>query len=312
MRERWYTYEKVKEILQAEEKSGKLKSGTYPADSGIWELMQQMKQKRKEIRQAHKEEREELRLELKHLQAEYIEKTEKEQEKIAEEIVSRKYEPQIKLLAGFEADFFIDNTPGKSIGSTIPLKSNFEFTPDFLIGSVHFVCNQKGFYTVDYDPESVKAGLIKLYGDKNGSVDYKDAVCEYLEAERKMLELGKFEILGHADLIKKNNPVLHFFDENEGWYKEQLKLTAKAAARAGVVAEINTGAIARGLLDDVYPSAQFLEYFKDEGVPICINSDAHFADKIDCAWDRATLAAKKAGYKELTYPVSGELIHIPI
>ena len=228
------------------------------------------------------------------------------------ERLKKKYEPQIKLLAGFEADFFIDNTPGKSIGSTIPLKSNFEFTPDFLIGSVHFVCNQKGFYTVDYDPESVKAGLIKLYGDKNGNVDYKAAVCEYFEAERKMLELGKFEILGHADLIKKNNPVLHFFDENEGWYKEQLKLTAKAAARAGVVAEINTGAIARGLLDDVYPSAQFLEYFKDEGVPICINSDAHFADKIDCAWDRATLAAKKAGYKELTYPVSGELIHIPI
>lgn len=226
--------------------------------------------------------------------------------------LKKKYEAQIKLLTGFEADFFEDNTPGKSIGSTIPLKSNFDFTPDFLIGSVHFVCNQKGFYTVDYDPESVKAGLIKLYGDKNGKVDYKAAVCEYFEAERKMLELGKFEILGHADLIKKNNPVLHFFDENESWYKEELKLTAKAAARAGVVAEINTGAIARGLLDDVYPSAQFLEYFKDEGVPICINSDAHFADKIDCAWDRASLAAKKAGYKELTYPVSGELIHIPL
>lgn len=226
--------------------------------------------------------------------------------------LKKKYEAQIKLLTGFEADFFEDNTPGKSIGSTIPLKSNFDFTPDFLIGSVHFVCNQKGFYTVDYDPESVKAGLIKLYGDKNGNVDYKAAVCEYFEAERKMLELGKFEILGHADLIKKNNPVLHFFDENESWYKEELKLTAKAAARAEVVAEINTGAIARGLLDDVYPSAQFLEYFKDEGVPICINSDAHFTDKIDCAWDRATLAAKKAGYKELTYPVSGELIHIPI
>lgn len=226
--------------------------------------------------------------------------------------LKKKYEAQIKLLTGFEADFFEDNTPGKSIGSTIPLKSNFDFTPDFLIGSVHFVCNQKGFYTVDYAPESVKAGLIKLYGDKNGNVDYKAAVCEYFEAERKMLELGKFEILGHADLIKKNNPVLHFFDENESWYKEELKLTAKAAARAGVVAEINTGAIARGLLDDVYPSAQFLEYFKDEGVPICINSDAHFADKIDCAWDRATLAAKKAGYKELTYPVSGELIHIQL
>ena len=226
--------------------------------------------------------------------------------------LKKKYEAQIKLLTGFEADFFEDNTPGKSIGSTIPLKSNFDFTPDFLIGSVHFVCNQKGFYTVEYDPESVRNGLFRLYSDKHGKVNYKAAVCEYFEAERKMLELGKFEILGHADLIKKNNPVLHFFDENESWYKEELKLTAKAAARAGVVAEINTGAIARGLLDDVYPSAQFLEYFKDEGVPICINSDAHFADKIDCAWDRASLAAKTAGYKELTYPVSGELIHIPL
>ena len=233
--------------------------------------------------------------------------------------LKEKYATQIQILIGFEADFFEDNTASKSIGNTIPLKTNYtsfpeipDFKPDYLIGSVHFVCNERGFYTVDYDPENVHEGLIKLYGNKNGQVDYKTAVCEYFEAQRKMLARGDFEILGHPDLIKKTNPVLHFFDETESWYKEQLKLTAKSAARAGVIAEINTGAIARGILDDVYPSAQFLQYFKDEGVPVCISSDAHFADKIDCAWDKATQAAKKIGYKELTYPVAGELIHISL
>lgn len=141
MRERWYTYEKVKEILQAEEKSGKLKSGTYPADSGIWELMQQMKQKRKEIRQAHKEEREELRLELKHLQAEYIEKTEKEQEKIAEEIVSRKYEPQIKYDA-FAKVYETTNTSSMVVAKIIAkeLKHAYGLQPqnrDVIVEQMH-------------------------------------------------------------------------------------------------------------------------------------------------------------------------------
>jgi histidinol-phosphatase (PHP family) len=227
--------------------------------------------------------------------------------------LKEKYEPQIKILLGFEADFLEDNTASKKIGNAVPDKAAFaKFSPDYLIGSVHFVTNQKGFYTVDFDPENVQKGLLELYGDKNGKVDYKAAVCEYYEAERKMLERGNFEILGHADLIKKTNPVLHFFDDNESWYKEQLKLTAKAAAKAGVIAEINTGAIARSILKDPYPSQQFLEYFKDEGVPVCISSDAHFTDKIDCAWELAAEYAKKAGYKELTYPIAGQLIYIPL
>ena len=227
--------------------------------------------------------------------------------------LKEKYESRIKILLGFEADFLEDNTASKKIGNAVPDKSAFsQFSPDYLIGSVHFVTNQNGFYTVDYDPENVQKGLCELYGDKNGNIDYKAAVCEYYETERKMLECGNFEILGHADLIKKNNPVLHFFNPEESWYKEQLKLTAKYAAKAGVVAEINTGAIARGILKEQYPSQQFLEYFKNEGVPVCISSDAHFTDKIDCAWDLATETAKKAGYKELTYPVTGQLIHIPL
>ena len=73
---------------------------------------------------------------------------------------------------------------------------------------------------------------------------------------------------------------------------------AEAAARAGVIAEINTGGIARGALDDVYPSAMFLKLLYQAGVPVMINSDAHHAQDLDCAFDRARQCAADAGYRE--------------
>ena len=91
-----------------------------------------------------------------------------------------------------------------------------------------------------------------------------------------------------------------------------MSATAKAAATAGVVAEINTGAVARGLMSELYPSLQFLEYLKEAGVPVCINTDSHKTDTIDFGLDSAREYAKKAGYDELSYPVDGKLVHIKI
>ena len=89
-------------------------------------------------------------------------------------------------------------------------------------------------------------------------------------------------------------------------------LTAKAAAAAGVIAEINTGAIARGLMNDVYPSEQFLEYLFQQGVPVCINSDAHKCEFLDAAFDIAAVKAQRAGYKELTYPFGSTCFSVPL
>ena len=117
-----------------------------------------------------------------------------------------------------------------------------------------------------------------------------------------MLEKGNFDIIGHPDLIRMRNCVLGIFDEKDDFYKEEVKLTAKAIAKAGVIAEINTGAIARGNMDDVYPSEYFLNLLYELGVPVCINSDCHQAEKIDAAFDRALALAKNTGYQELTLP----------
>jgi len=214
--------------------------------------------------------------------------------------LKEKYADKIQIFTGFEADYF--EVP--EIGSAIP---DFEvyksFNPDYIIGSVHFVNTPKGFYTVDHTLENIKENLSKLYTDeKTGKIDGRKAVCEYFEAERQMLAKGNFSIIGHPDLIRKRNGKLNFFSEKESYYLEEIKLTAKAIAKAGVVAEINTGAIARGAMDDTYPSSSFLELLFENGVPVCINSDCHNAPDLDCAYDRAADIARKTGYKELIYP----------
>lgn len=223
--------------------------------------------------------------------------------------LKEKYADRIKILLGFEADYFVRD----GIGSALPDKKAYSvFKPDFLIGSVHFINTPGGYFTADNKVEEVQKALKTFYTDAGGKINGKAAVCDYFEAERNMIKSGKFDIIGHPDLIRIRNAALNFFDENESWYKEELKLTAKAAAQAGVIAEINTGAIARGLMDDVYPSAQFLEYLHELGVPVCINSDAHKAEFLDASFDYAAQCAKKAGYDELSYPVQGKIVHIKI
>ena len=229
-----------------------------------------------------------------HLPAEDITKYTAEIKRLKE-----KYSDKIKIFLGFEADYF----EAPDYGTAIPNKEAYaDFAPDYLLGAVHFVNTDKGFYTVDHHAEVIKENLIKLYSKPNGEIDGKKAVCDYFAAEREMLRKGSFDILAHPDLLRKRNGELKIFNEEDSWYKEEIKLTAKEIAKAGVITEINTGAIARGAMDDTYPSQPFLELLHEYGVPVCINSDAHTTEGLDCAFDRAAAKAKKAGYTELVYP----------
>ncbi|MCF0241584.1 MAG: histidinol-phosphatase [Treponema sp.] len=207
--------------------------------------------------------------------------------------LKEKYSDKIKIFTGFECDYYPT--------LTFPDKEFYkELSPDYLIGSVHYIANKKGHYSVDNSSERVKRGLNILYNG-NG----KKAVQEYFAAEREMIEKGNFDILGHPDLIKIRNGELNFFNPNDSWYKKELKTLAKTAAKKGVIAEINTGGLARNSIKDFYPSQELMEYFFEYKVPVCINSDAHKTEHLDFAFNEAKEMAKKIGYKELVYPCVG-------
>ena len=50
--------------------------------------------------------------------------------------------------------------------------------------------------------------------------------------------------------------------------------------------EVNTGGIARGWMDDAYPSPFFRALLRARGVRFVLSSDAHSREGLDCAFDR--------------------------
>lgn len=207
--------------------------------------------------------------------------------------LKEKYAGKIKIYTGFEADY-ID-------GISIPdFNAYKEFNPDYLIGSVHFVPGKGGFFEADGNELSVKEGINKFF---DGSI--KKAVQEYFYCERKLLHDGNFTFLGHCDLIQKQNIKSKLFNEDDLWYKKELKVLAKEIKKAGVVTEVNTGAICRSGAKRPYPSPYLLALLKEYGVPVTINSDAHTTEGIDCWFTEAVEYIKKAGYTELAFYEDG-------
>lgn len=155
---------------------------------------------------------------------------------------------------------------------------------DYVIGSFHYVTAPDGSRAaVDHSLALLQAALDGPYHG-----DAVRFVKDYFARERQFVAAcGKrFDFLAHPDLIRKFNVKHPFFDEGADWYRAELEATADVIAAAGVVVEVNTGAISRGWLDDVYPSAGFRELLRARGVGFLLSSDAHSAAALDCAFDR--------------------------
>lgn len=211
-----------------------------------------------------------------------------------------KYKDQIDVQIGFEADFIQ--------GLCFPdFESYKNFNPDFLIGSVHFVPGKNGFFEADGNIETVKKEIKNSF---NGNI--KKAVQEYFYLEREMLKKANFSIMGHPDLIKMQNHKEKLFDENEFWYKKEIKILAKEISRSGVCVEVNTGGLARKKTNSPYPSYYFLEELKKYNVPLCLNSDCHNKEFLDYGFDETIQELKKIGYKELSFFIAGKINHYKI
>ena len=149
---------------------------------------------------------------------------------------------------------------------------------------------------MDDSAKNVAAGI-----EHHFKGDGKKAVQAYFAAQREMIAQGGFEILGHADVIRRRNAELNFFDEEAQWYKGEVQETARVIAQSNVIVEINTGGMARKNTTTPYPSPYFLSLLAKAHVPITINSDVHNAGFLDYAFAEAQKAAWDAGYREVTY-----------
>ena len=218
---------------------------------------------------------------------------EKDLDQYIDEILKlkEKYKDQISVLVGLEVDYLPDF-------EMFTKKDDLLSGIDYIIGSVHFLGKLKDAtrWTVDYDKREFEKGISESF---NG--DTKMAIKTYYKLVADMAETMKPDIIGHLDLIKKNNSGNYFFDEREPWYIETVRECLERISNTSSIIEINTGGIARGYMNEFYPSDSILRDILDMRIPVTISSDAHTVGDVVFGFDNAVLKLEAMGFEKVNY-----------
>ena len=192
---------------------------------------------------------------------------------------------RIEVLVGLEADY----VPGVSS----PRALREAHSLDFVIGSVHYLDRLPDGtpWTVDGPLEELRRGIGECYGG-----DARPAVQRYFRLVAGMATADRPDVIGHIDLIRKNNDGL--FDAEAPWYRDAVEEALAAVAEASCVVEINTGAVSRGYRAGFYPTDSVLASMARRRIPVTLGSDAHRPGHVAAHFPAALDALARAGYRE--------------
>lgn len=202
--------------------------------------------------------------------------------------LKEKYKGKIELYCGIEQDYFSDE----------PTECY-----DYVIGSVHYVLKNGKYIAVDDTAEIVKDAVERLYGGNF------DAIAEdYFALVAKTPEKTNADIIGHFDLVSK-------YSEKNGYGETPRFLAAaenavKALIPYGLPFEINTGAMAKGVMSVPYPSPEILKMIRKYGGEIMLSSDCHDKNYLDFAFDKAADLARKTGFIRSAVIRNGKIEYI--
>lgn len=205
---------------------------------------------------------------------------------------ARTWKPRgLDILLGLETDWIEGLcAPSDSLFSSID--------PDYRIGSVHFVRMEDGAeaFAVD-EPETEFLDHLRALAEGDG----RRVWHAYYRNMAAMIGSGGFDILGHFDLVRKNNGQGRLFDESDPAYRDTAFQVADLAASGAAFIEINTGGVARGKTDRPYPSLDILRRLREKGARITLGDDAHAPDHLGPYVALAVEHARQAGYRTVWY-----------
>ena len=178
-----------------------------------------------------------------------------------------RYKADIDIRLGYEVDWLPGHMDERVLGADV----------DFLIGSVHFIDK----WSFD-NPEFIG-------GWKSRDID--EIWQAYFEATEAMAKSGKFDIVGHFDLIK----IFKYMP------KKDIRLLAKnaldAIKQSGMTLEINAAGLRKPVAEP-YPSKMLLEEAYALDIPITFGSDAHAVDQVGYGYEEVAALAKEVGYTQ--------------
>lgn len=193
--------------------------------------------------------------------------------------LQEKYKDTFPIYLGLEADMYAPVEPGIF---------------QYLIGSTHYLkFGEDQFPTFDTSGPGLTDFVNTWFGG-----DGMAFVKEYFHQLMQMPKYGKFDILGHFDLVSKHVETTPLFDYDSDEY---VRLGAQAAEELAPhikLFEVNTGAMARGYRTMPYPSPRLTKVLKDLGYGVVISSDCHDAEKLDCGYELSRQYLASLGFRE--------------
>lgn len=192
--------------------------------------------------------------------------------------LKKKYAGQIDVFLGLEFEMYSETD-----------LSGYEY----LIGSLHYFKIGDEYVGFDRKADEVLRVINEHFGGDGIAFakKYYEKLCE-------LPDYGKFDILGHFDLITKNIEKCHLFDIDSPEYKKAAVTAIDALSGKIPFFEVNTGAISRGYRTSPYPTLDLIKEFRSRGFGAVISSDCHNGKDLDCGFENARELLRAGGFGE--------------
>jgi len=191
--------------------------------------------------------------------------------------LKEKYKDTIEVYLGYEMDFFTDKAPDGL---------------EYIIGTAHHVEKNGQYITVDGWAEHMVEMNEKHFGG-----DYYALAESYFSTMAGVVEKTGADIVGHFDLIAKNNVNGSLFDEmNPRYIKASLCAMEQILDKCKLF-EVNTGAMYRRGMPEPYPSVFLLKELQKRGGEVILSSDSHNAESMYYKFDEILELVKSCGFR---------------
>ena len=176
-----------------------------------------------------------------------------------------KYRGQIELYCGVEQDYYsTESTEGF----------------DYVIGSVHYVCKDGIYASVDSGLDKAQASVEKLFDG-----DWYAFAEAYFRNVADVAEKIKPNLIGHFNLVNKYNHSHPHFDEEHPRYVAAWQSAADRLLTYNIPFEVNLGGMFRAGQREPYPSLAQLRYLAERGAKVLLSGDCHTAENLRLGFD---------------------------
>ena len=192
-------------------------------------------------------------------------------------LLKEKYKGKIDVFLGMEIDYFTKEIP-KGL--------------DYIIGTSHHVKKEGIYITVDGWAEH----MIKMNNEHFGG-DFYALAESYYATVADVADKTNADIVGHFDLIMKNNVNGSLFDEMNPRYIDAAITAMEHILKSCRLFEVNTGAMFRRGVAEPYPSVNLLKELQKRGGEIILSSDSHAAESLYFKFNEMRDLVKSCGFK---------------